>query len=189
LEPEVQDSQEQKWIEAARGGDTEAFRRIVMNLEQRVAATVIGMIGPGPEAEDIGQETFIRLYRALPNFRGDSSLASYVTRIAINLCKDERLKRKKHTAVFSQSDDAAAALAPDPASQRDTLEDRDLADKALLQLSEEYREVVVLRLLDGFSTRETAEILAVPEGTVTSRLARAQMKLKDILGPMLEGPP
>ena len=188
LEPEVQDSQEQQWTLAAQGGDTEAFRRIVMMLEQRVAATVIGMVGPGPEAEDIGQETFMRLYRALPKFRGDSSLASYATRIAINLCKDERLNRKKRAAVFTKSDDAVAAQAPDPASETDHLEQRDLVDKALLQLSEEYREVVVLRLLDGFSTRETAKILDVPEGTVTSRLARAQMKLRAILAPMLEGP-
>ncbi len=75
---------ESELLRRAREGDDRAFRELVHRYEDRVAATIIGMLGPGPDAEDVGQETFIRLYRSLDGFRGDSSLATYVTRIAIN---------------------------------------------------------------------------------------------------------
>ena len=155
-------------------------------LEGRVAATVIGMLGPGPEADDVGQETFVRLYRALPKFRGDSTLASYVTRIAINLCRNEWQRRKRRSDIFVRDESDQSDNVPGPAGDAESLPERDLVRRALLQLAAEYREVIVLRLMDGFSTREAAGILDVPEGTVTSRLARGQMKLRAILEPMLK---
>jgi len=74
---------EKKLISLARDGNKDAFRELVTKYEPQIAGTVIGMLGPGPEAEDIGQETFIRLYRSLPKFRGESSFSTYLTRIAI----------------------------------------------------------------------------------------------------------
>jgi len=177
---------EQGLVDTARRGDEQAFREIVRRLEGRVAATVIGMLGPGPEADDVGQETFVRLYRALPKFRGDSTLASYVTRIASNLCRNEWQRRKRRSDIFVRDESDQADNVPGPAGDADSLPERDLFRRALLQLAAEYREVIVLRLMDGFSTREAAGILDVPEGTVTSRLARGQMKLRAILEPMLK---
>ena len=69
----------------AREGDEAAFRTLVTRYESRVAATVVGMLGPGDEADDVGQETFIRFYQALGKFRGEAALITYLTRIAMNL--------------------------------------------------------------------------------------------------------
>jgi RNA polymerase sigma-70 factor (ECF subfamily) len=186
FESEWSGRSEQELVDTARRSDEQAFREIVRRLEGRVAATVIGMLGPGPEADDVGQETFVRLYRALPKFRGDSTLASYVTRIAINLCRNEWQRRKRRSDIFVRDESDQSDNVPGPAGDADSLPERDLIRRALLQLAAEYREVIVLRLMDGFSTREAAGILDVPEGTVTSRLARGQMKLRAILEPMLK---
>jgi RNA polymerase sigma-70 factor (ECF subfamily) len=177
---------DEELLAGARTGDEEAFRELVRRLEPRVAATVIGMVGPGPDAEDIGQETFVRLYRALPKFRGESALASYVIRIAINLCKDERHRRKRRAQIFSDADADQISEVADPNQGEGARAERDLIRRAVQKLRPEYREVIVLRLMDGFSTRETAEILNAPEGTVTSRLARAQVQLRETLEPMLK---
>ena len=186
FESEWSGRSEQELVDTARRGDEQAFREIVRRLEGRVAATVIGMLGPGPEADDVGQEAFVRLYRALPKFRGDSTLASYVTRIAINLCRNEWQRRKRRSDIFVRDESSQSENVPGPAGDAESLPERDLVRRALLQLSSEYREVIVLRLMDGFSTREAAGILDVPEGTLTSRLARGQMKLRAILEPMLK---
>ena len=186
FESEWSGRSEQELVDTARRGDEQAFREIVRRLEGRVAATVIGMLGPGPEADDVGQEAFVRLYRALPKFRGDSTLASYVTRIAINLCRNEWQRRKRRSDIFVRDESDQSENVPGPAGDAESLPERDLIRRALLQLDSEYREVIVLRLMDGFSTREAAGILDVPEGTLTSRLARGQMKLRAILEPMLK---
>ena len=152
-----------------------------MRLESRVAATAIGMLGRCAEAEDVGQETFIRFYKALGSFRGESSVASYVTRIAINLSLNE-LKRRKRTVQLLVDDDSAESLdIMDPKSAADPFESKELVQRALGQLNPDYRAVVVLRLMDGYSTEETGKLLKIPLGTVTSRLARAQLKLKEII--------
>jgi len=172
---------ETELIELATAGDAAAFGEIVRGLEPRVAATVIGLLGRGPDAEDVGQETFIRLFKSLSGFRGDSSLASYATRIAINLCRDRMRQNKRRSQVFVLADDELVDRVPDVRDAGVALADRDFIRRGLQELSLEYREVIVLRLMDGLSTRETAAVLNVPEGTVTSRLARGQMKLREIL--------
>ena len=162
----------------------EAFREFVKRHESQVASTVVGMLGSCPEAEDIGQETFIRFYKALPNFRGDSEPATYLIRIAINLSLNEIKRRKRRHLFFPRSTEEVKQTAADSF----TFEDREASEwvhKALDQLDPKFRSVIVLRLLDGYSTRETAEILNIPEGTVLSRLSRAQTKLKEILQPIL----
>ena len=79
----------------ARDGDDHAFRELVDRYESRVAATVVGMLGPGPDAEDVGQETFIRFHAALGRFRGEAALGTYLTRIAINLSLNASKRRQK----------------------------------------------------------------------------------------------
>ena len=168
-------------IHSIKAGKTAGFKDLVKRYESRVAATVIGMLGHCPEAEDVGQETFIRFYNGLNSFQGNSSVVTYLTRIAINLSLNE-LKRRKRRALF---------LYPKPVEEMgltsdDTIsslfdEEREIVQKALDQLDPKFRMVVVLRLIEGFSTAETASILKLPPGTVLSRLARAQAKLKEIL--------
>lgn len=163
----------------SRDGDTGSFRELVQRLEPYVAATVIGMLGRGPEAEDIGQETFIRFYKALDSFRGESSVRTFVTRIAINLSINELRKRKFR--MFSLSESATEPVLQGRMEPADRFEDRELVEKSLNHLSASGRAVVVLRLVEGYSTKEVAEILKIPVGTVLSRLARAQMKLVDVI--------
>lgn len=172
-------------VKQAKAGDQTAFTNLVKRYEGQIAATVIGMLGNTPEAEDVGQETFIRFYKALKNFRGDAEVGTYLTRIAINLSLNE-LKKRKRKNVFSlfsssnQDEDRIKAMAGDDhETDRDT---KELVHQAIQMLEPNFRSVVVLRMIDGYSTKETAEILNIPLGTVLSRLKRAQQKLQKILG-------
>jgi RNA polymerase sigma-70 factor (ECF subfamily) len=168
-------------IKETLDGDKNAFKELVKKYESQVAATVIGMLGPGPEAEDVGQETFIRFYRALAGFRGESSVATYITRIAINLCLNEIKRRGRHrTRYVIDGEKKLESLAHNPGTENRDAMTR-LANLGLQRLDPKFRCVIVLRLIDGHTTRETAEILRLPEGTVLSRLARGQQKLKEIL--------
>ena len=152
-----------------------------------MAATVIGILGPTPEAEDVGQETFIRFYRSLKKFRGDSSIGTYLTRIAINLSLNELKRRKRQRGFLSPKVEDQIENVPDSRPEKEQREIKDLVEQGLQRLEPKCRAVIVLRLINGYSTQETADILNLPTGTVLSRLARAQMKLRKILTPLYEG--
>ena len=179
---------EQALVRRARKGDDEAFRRIVERYEDLVAATVTGMLGPGPEAEDVGQKTFIRLYEALDQYRGEGGLAPYITRIAVNLSHNALKRRKrKNNRLISRDEDVHVAephTAGEPDLER--FDQKEWVQRALQQLSPKHRTVIVLRILNGYSTRETADLLDIPLGTVLSRLHRAQKKHKPLLAPYLQ---
>lgn len=176
-------------LERARSGDERAFQAIVERYEDRVAATVIGMLGPGREADDVGQETFIRLFRALDSFRGESSVGTYVTRIAINQSLKALKRRRTWRERFFSRDENDDAYFDEPAEEGgqefDDVERARLVQEALGHLGPEHRAVVVLRMLEGYSTRETADLLGIPEGTVMSRLSRALEKLEQRLRPLI----
>ena len=155
--------------------------------ESRVAATVIGMLGHTTEAEDIGQETFVRFYQSLDRFRGESSIGTYLTRIAINLSLNEIRRRKRYRILFFSKNENAIENVPDTQDLKDKKEIETFVQWGLQRLAPKFRSVIVLRLIDGYSTEETAKILKLPVGTVLSRLARAQMKLKAILTPVFKG--
>lgn len=177
---------DQTLIERARSGDATAFRQIVERHQVAVAATVIGMLGPGDEADDVGQETFIRLYRSLHRFRGDSALRTYLTKIAMNLSLNALKKRKRtsgRTLRLDTTDSGVARIEPAApgGGAEEALErgDRKRAVRAAIDgLDVKHREVVVLRMMDGLSTKETASVLRIPEGTVLSRLSRGLKKLE-----------
>lgn len=175
---------DQELLAAVQKGDVQAFKTLVKTYEPRIAATVIGMLGNCPEADDVGQETFIRFYHHIDRFKGNSSLATYLTRIAINLSLNElKRRRRRHQrqvpleSAYEQASEAALEYQ----------EDRNrLVHQALQQLDVKYRTVVVLRWLEDYSTKETAEILQLPQGTVLSRLSRGLEKLRNVLQPQLE---
>jgi RNA polymerase sigma-70 factor (ECF subfamily) len=175
---------ERELVKKAQDGDKNAFKKLVEQNERRVAATVLGMLGNCPEADDVGQETFIRFYQSLDRFRGESSVGTYLTRIAINLSLNELKRRKRRqTRFFSRGEEKMEKTADrnDPIRKKEL---RDMVQKAMEKLEPKYRTVLLLRLVEGYSTKETAQILRLPVGTVLSRLARAQQKLKDILTPI-----
>jgi RNA polymerase sigma-70 factor, ECF subfamily len=172
-------------IELSLKGDQSAFTEIVRRHKSKIAATIYGMIGKCDEAEDIGQEVFIRFYKSINNFRGESTLGTYLTRIAINLSLNEIKRRmRKRFLTFDKVIENGSDIA-DPVPYDTLNENQAMIEKALEKLSSKHRAVIVLRLIDGYSTEETAQILEVPLGTVLSRLARAQMKLKKYLEPYM----
>ena len=148
---------------------------------------MIGMLGPGPEAEDVGQATFIRFYRSLERFREEASVGTYLTRIAINLSINEIRRRKRLKRYFFSKSDTTIENIPDQTDRREKNEMKKIIQQGIQELEPKFRAVLVLRLIDGYSTEETAQILKLPTGTVLSRLARAQMKLKVILTPLYKG--
>jgi RNA polymerase sigma-70 factor (ECF subfamily) len=178
-------------IDRARSGDDRAFAVLVDRYERAVAATVIGMLGPGDDADDVGQETFIRFHRALGSFRGDSSLKTYLVHIAMNLSLNALKRRRRSILRFGsrdESDDGDSLVGlPEPRigpeGDVDTKELQRLVRAAVRRLGEKHRAVVVLRLFHDCSTKETADILGVPEGTVLSRLSRAMKELESLLRP------
>jgi RNA polymerase sigma-70 factor (ECF subfamily) len=176
----------QELVQRARGGDQSAFRQLVETNQALVRSTVRGMLGDTPEAEDVAQEVFIRFYQALGNYRGDAQLGTYLSRIAINLSLNELKRRQRKTrwlSVIRKEDTGWYAEGASLNPAREEL--RDALHKALQRLEPEFRAVVVLRLVEGYSVKETAEILQLPLGTVASRLARGQKKLREILGKWL----
>jgi len=172
-------------VKSAADGDKTAFKELVKILEPTVASTVIGMLGNCQAASDVGQETFIRFYKALRNFRGDSDVRTYVTRIAINLSLNEIKRRKRRRVVFSFDNKMSDKGSEDVIFKKQEI--MSTVQYALDQLKPKFRSVVVLRLIEGYSVRESAEILGIPEGTVLSRFSRAQKRLKEILLPMAKG--
>lgn len=171
-------------VRKAQNGDKNAFKELVRQNEHRVAATVIGMLGNCPETDDMGQETFIRFYRSLGKFRGEASVGTYLTRIAINLSLNELKRRKRQNAHFFSKGEEKMENAADKNNSNKKKELKEIVHTGIQQLEPKYRAVVVLRLIEGYSTQETAQILRLPVGTVLSRLARAQKKLKEILTPI-----
>ena len=152
-----------------------AFRTIVDRYAPKVAGVVKSMIGNTIEADDVGQEVFIRLYHSLDQFKGESSLSTYLVRIAINLSLNE-LKRRKRRSVFFRPIEEGRSVSTDVGADLN-----EALFNQIHQLEPEFKAVVTLRMIEGYSVKETASILDVPVGTVLSRLHRAQQKLKDVL--------
>jgi RNA polymerase sigma-70 factor (ECF subfamily) len=171
---------DQQLIELTLDGDWKAFKELVVRYEGKVAGVVQSMLGKTPEAEDVGQEVFVRFYESLKKFRGESALGTYLVRIAINLSLNELKKRRRQLQVFVH--DEAGHLVGGSDDRFDLLE---LLDLEINRLEPEFKAVLTLRLREGYSTEETAEILAIPLGTVLSRLARAQQKLRNRLSTQL----
>jgi RNA polymerase sigma-70 factor, ECF subfamily len=172
---------DEELLAGSRSGDMRAFAELVRRYESRVASTVIGMLGKCDEAEDVGQETFIRFYNALENFRGDSAIGTYITRIAINLSLNELKRRKRNESKYRRLDQVSEKEGAVDERTDHLFEYRDVVHNALDSLHPKYKSVVMLRLIEGYSTEETATILQLPLGTVLSRLQRAQEKLRKLL--------
>lgn len=173
---------ENELLEHARQGDHRAFQSLIECFQQPIATVVKGILGDCAEAEDVGQEVFIRFYKSMHQFNGKSTLKTYLTCIAINLSLNE-LKKKKSFLSINNGELQNSFMAQQADSSK--FEDQELIDKALNLLPYKQRSIVVLRLMQGYSVKETAKILKIPEGTVLSRLSRAQETLQRILRPLI----
>lgn len=178
--------EEYELLELAKAGKQFAYSEIMRRFENKVAGTVFGMLGKTQEAEDVCQNVFIRFFKSMEQFRGDSAMGTYITRIAINLSLNEIKKNSKHSffdleSIFKKNKSDFIEQ-----SKIHSLEGKEIVQAALNKLEPKFRSVIVLRIIDGYSTKETSEILNTPVGTVLSRLSRAQEKLKTILTPLME---
>jgi RNA polymerase sigma-70 factor (ECF subfamily) len=177
-------------LEQCRDGDEQAFGRLVAKYHPRLMASAIGMLGKTEDAEDAVQQTFIRFYGAMRRFEGRSSLATYLTRITMNeSLKILRKQKPWRLRLVSRDDPENPVQEPLQFPEQADIERSEqaiLIRKAVQSLKPEYRNVVVLRFLNEYSTAECAEILEIPQGTVMSRLSRALRKLGPVLQSIYE---
>ncbi len=171
-------------------GDKNAFRPIVERYQNRIFAMVVGMVRDEAEARDLVQNAFIKAYQNLDTFRLDSSFYTWLYRIAMNLAIDScRKRRRRKTGSF---DEAVAARDEDgemlelhhtdgPAEALQRKELRARIFGAMEELTEEQREVLLLREVEGLSYAEISESMGIPEGTVMSRLFYARKKMQALL--------
>ena len=169
-------------IRAAADGDADAFEVLVRRYEQRIVSLAATLVGPG-EAEDVAQEVFVRVYRALPTFRGESTFRTWLYRIAMNVGRSYRSHWWRREAVWGDSGaDETSAFDPEDSADFEAMWlTRDTIERALGMLPEELRVAVVLRDLHGLDYREIAETTGVPMGTVESRIFRARRRLRRVL--------
>ncbi|MBI5008636.1 MAG: RNA polymerase sigma factor [Bacteroidia bacterium] len=175
-------SEDDLLVKAVLKGDKSAFSEIVGRYRRMVARTVKGMLGDTVYSEDIGQEVFIKLYHSLSDFRGEAKLSTYIQKIAVNMTLNEIKRRKRFFSTFIHKGNDElyeVDIADDNSAER--TETREIVSKALMTLDPKFRIIVTMRMLHGYSTKETAEILNLPLGTVLSRLSRAQEQLREIL--------
>ena len=182
---------ESKLIKQAKAGDSEAFAGIVELYIPKIFSLCVKLTGNREDAEDCVQETFIKVWTSLGEFRENSSLYTWIYRIAANTCNDYLRKKSRHTVLSLEGDgtelDDAPLLhikdeRPLPDEQLENLESADRVRLLLLELPDIMREVIILRDLQQLSYREIAHLSGVSEGTVKSRLFRARqqvMKLMD----------
>jgi len=187
----------ERYVERAKRGDQQAFGRLVDEYKDKIYSYVSRMLGDPYEAEDVTQEAFVRAYRSLPRFRGASSFHTWLYRIASNLAIDVVRRRKRgDVAAFSldeplESDDGEyeREIADDTGSPEDasgTRETQVAVRRAIMELPEKLRDVMILYELQGETYEDIAEILDVPLGTVKSRLFNARGQLKDRLQSLVE---
>ena len=175
-------------VARAQQGDRKAFRELVERHQQGVARTVVSMLGRSSEVDDVVQDVFIRCYQTLDRFRGEASFSTYVKKIAVNKSLDVLRRRKRFLGRFLSRDDDGQHMAEPAIDTRKDLEKDErarLVHAAINKLSPKHRAVVVLRMIEGYSTEETAQMLNLAYGTVLSRLSRAQKKLEDSLAPLI----
>ena len=178
------DTRDEDLIEAILDGNDGAFRFLVERYQSHVTRTVTGMLGKSTEVDDCVQDVFIRLYGSLGKYRGEAQIKTYVTRIAVNRSLDFLRKRQRSFFVpwETQEVEEIESSAPGPIDNLLTADRQKQLRNALDKLAPKHRAVIVLRLIDGMSTSDTADVLGVPYGTVLSRLKRALGRLKHELG-------
>lgn len=176
-------------IERLRNRDEAAFEEFVSQFERSIYNLALRQIGHPQDAQDITQEVFLRIYRGIANFRADAKLSTWVYQITLNACVDLTRRRVRHPELplVVQNEDGDETMldtpdetyAPEPLYERTALREQ-IAD-GLQKLSDEYRRILILRDVNGLSYDEIGQVLALPEGTVKSRLFRARDRLAAIL--------
>lgn len=175
--------------------DARAVREITTRYNQRLFRTAWSVLRDQADAEEVVQEAYLKAFRGLDGFAGQSSLSTWLVRIVLNAAVDRgRRKERRRTDLLEQDvavlDAYRRRHSPADATPEDALMRKQLADSlksAIAQLTDDYSSVVVLRDIEGMSVRETAEVLGVSEDVVKTRLSRARRQLRRILLPEIGG--
>ncbi|WP_067562619.1 RNA polymerase sigma factor RpoE [Halofilum ochraceum] len=183
-------------IERVQRGENAAFDLLVKKYQHRVAALLRRHIADPSELEDVAQEAFLRAYRGLARFRGDSAFYTWLYRITVNTARNHRIAMDRRGAVRGGMDPAEAERFDDAALLRDTDtperhaatgEVRQAIDHAVEAMPACLREALTLREMNGLSYEEIASVMDCPIGTVRSRIARARGAIDERIRPVLEG--
>lgn len=174
-------------------GDRRAFDLLVLKYQHRILSLVGRFVSDFAEAQDVTQEAFVKAYKALPNFRGDSAFYTWMYRIAVNTAKNHLVSRGRKTPTHDIDPDDAEFFGdyspmrdietPDGLLQRDQL--RDVVFGAIEALPDDLRMAITLREMDGLSYEEIAEAMDCPIGTVRSRIFRAREAIDKKMQPLL----
>jgi len=185
---------DQQLVERAQRGEKQAFELLVLKYQRKLERLLSRIIRDPTEIEDVAQEAFIKAYRALPNFRGDSAFYTWLYRIGINTAKNYLIALGRRAPTSTEFDSEEAEGFEDAAGLRDiNTPESELASKQIAQtvndaiaaLPEELRTAITLRELDGLSYEEIAQIMNCPIGTVRSRIFRAREAVAEKLRPQL----
>jgi RNA polymerase sigma-70 factor (ECF subfamily) len=173
--------------------DHREFDRLVAKWEQPIRRLCVRMTGDVHRGEDLKQETFVRLFEKRSDYQPTGKFSTFLWRIALNICYDELRRQKRRREVLSSGDEGdirdMESDAPGPDARAATSEEGEMVRRALLQLPEMYRTVIILRHFEGLKLAKIAEVLEIPEGTVNSRMAEALARLSRILEPRLKPTP
>jgi RNA polymerase sigma-70 factor (ECF subfamily) len=185
-------------VERVKLGDVRAFEMLVLKYQRRIERLIGRMVRDTDLVQDIAQETFIRAYRALPQFRGESAFYTWLYRIAVNSAKKALMDMKRdplvsEAALRSDDDGEETSRAESELSHGETpealLASKEIAaavNSAIEALSEDLRQAITLREIEGLSYEEIAEAMNCPIGTVRSRIFRARDAIAARLKPLLD---
>lgn len=184
-------------VQRSQAGDTRAFELLVIKYQRRIQRLVARMVRDPGLVEDIAQETFIRAYRALSQFRGDAQFYTWLYRIAVNTAKKSLLQLRRDPLVLNHGlkdgeADETSAADPEPSTMETPealLASRELAamvNAAMDALPEDLRQAITLREIEGLSYEDIADIMQCPIGTVRSRIFRARESISQKIRPMLD---
>jgi RNA polymerase sigma-70 factor (ECF subfamily) len=185
---------DQALVERVQSGDKKAFDLLVLKYQQRIMKVLSRYVRDPSEVQDLAQEAFIKAYRALPNFRGDSAFYTWLYRIAINTAKNfvvaqgRRPPNDDIEATEAEQYNGESALKDYASPERETLRDeiRETVFRAIDELPEDLKTAITLRELEGMSYEEIAEAMDCPIGTVRSRIFRAREAIDTQLRPLLD---
>jgi RNA polymerase sigma-70 factor (ECF subfamily) len=185
---------DQQLVERAQRGDKQAFELLVMKYQRKLARVIARLVRNGAELDEVTQEAFIKAYRSLPSFRGESAFYTWLYRIAINCAKNYLVARKRQLPALSDlnNDDADAAdaseLVADFSTPETELENKQIIEsvnQTLEGLPSEIATAITLREIQGLSYEEIADIMDCPIGTVRSRIFRGREAIAARLRPLL----
>ncbi|MBA3838736.1 MAG: sigma-70 family RNA polymerase sigma factor [Thermoleophilaceae bacterium] len=179
-------------VERAQGGDRGAFEQLVRRYADRLFAVVLRFVASADEAEEITQEAFLRAWRSIGRFEGRSQFFTWLYRIGINEAKRRAERRPPAGQVVSTEEqpvDDAADVRESPAPRAEQAELRRALEHAVRALPIEYRTPLILRDVEGLSTKEAAEVMDLREAAFKSRLHRARLAVREAIDDYLEEDP